>query len=140
MAGIGIILKLVGTKRILGFLTSKDTVGKPAKDGLKKLALQAKAQLIKATVVAEGTARSNIAAAPIQYAKFTALVTHGPGPGSSYIPYLQRGTSRMDARHMKGSVKVTGKDKGMFTFVKKWLDGKVNGAAKSMAKDIEDEL
>ena len=140
MAGIGIILKLVGTKRILDFMTSKDTVGKPAEGGVKKLALQAKAQLIKSTVVAEGTARSNIAAAPIKYAQFTALVTHSTGPGSSYIPYLETGTSRMDGRHMEGATKVTGKGKGMFTFVKQWLAGKVDGAAKSMAKDIEDKL
>ena len=140
MAGIGIILKLVGTKRILGFLTSKNTVSKPAQDGTKKLALQAKAQLIKSTVVAEGTARSNIVAAPIQYAAFTAVVTHGTGPGSSYIPFLESGTSRMEARHMEGATKVIGKGKGMFTYVKEWLDKKVNDAAKSMAKDIEDKL
>ncbi len=140
MAGIGIILKLVGTKRVIDFMTSKDTVGKSAQNGVKKLAVQAKAQLIKATVVAEGTARSNIAAAPIQYAQFTALVTHGTGPGSHYIPYLETGTSRMKARHMEGATKVIGKGKGMFTYVRTWLKGKVDGAAKQMAKDIEGKL
>ena len=142
---IGIILKLVGTKRILDFMTSKDTVSKPAQGGIKKLALQAKAQLIKATVVGPkptgtGHARSNIAAAPIQYAAFTALVTHSSGPGVKYIPYLETGTSKMDARHMEGATKVIGKDKGMFTYVRTWLKGKVGDASKQMAKDIEKEL
>lgn len=135
MAGIGMIIKLVGADRIIKSLSSKDTVGKPAETGIKKLAMSAKGELIKATVVAEGTARSNIAAAPIQYAQFSALVTHGSGPGSSYIPFLEAGTSKMEARHVEGGKKILGV--GMFSYVKKWLAGKVNEAANHIAKDIE---
>lgn len=132
---IGIIIKLIGADRIIKSLTSKDTVSKPAETGVKKLAMSAKSELIKATVVAEGTARSNIAAAPIQYAQFQAVVTHGSGPGSSYIPFLESGTGKMEARHMEGGKKVLGV--GMFSYVKKWLAGKVNEAANHIAKDIE---
>lgn len=138
MAGVGLIIKMVAPKKVLDFFTSKDTVEHPTEQGLKKLAVAAKAQLIKSTVVAEGTARSNIAAAPIQYAEFTALVTHSSGPGSSYIPFLETGTSKMEARHREGSKKILGV--GMFTYVKKWLAGKVEDAAKSIAKDIEGKL
>jgi len=135
---VGLIIKLVGADVLMKHLSSKDTVGKPVETGLKKLALSAKGELIKATVVAEGTARSNIAAAPIQYAQFQAIVTHGSGPGQSYIPYLESGTSKMEARHMEGSSKILGL--GMFSYVKRWLAGKVEDAAKSIAKDIEDKF
>jgi len=137
MAGIGIVIKLIGAKKLIGSLTSKDTVSKPTEAGLKKLAMSAKGELIKATVVAEGTARSNIAAAPIQYASFQAIVTHGAGPGSSYIPFLETGTSKMEARHMEGGRKVIGEGEGMFSYVRKWLAGKMSEAAKHIAKDIE---
>ena len=104
--------------------------------------MRAKGELIKATVVGPkptgtGFARSNIAATPIQYAQFSALVTHGGGPGSSYIPYLESGTRYMDARHMKGRAKVIGKGQGMFTYVKGWLKEQVDRAANHIAKDIE---
>lgn len=140
MAGIGIIIKLVGADKLIKSLSSKDTVSKPSQDGIKKLAMSAKRELIKATVVAENTARSNIAAAPIQYASFQAIVTHGSGPGQSYIPFLETGTSKMEARHMKGGLKVKGEGEGMFTYVKKWLVGKMGEATRQIAKDIEDKF
>ena len=137
MAGIGIIIKMIGADRIIKSLISKDTVSSPAGSGIKKLAMSAKAELIKSTVVAEGTARSNIAAAPIQYAQFSALITHGSGPGSKYIPFLETGTSKMGARHMEGGKKIICEGEGMFTYVKKWLSGKLKDAANHIAKDIE---
>lgn len=138
MAGIGMIIKLVGAERILKSLASKDTVGKPAEAGLKKLATSAKGELVKATVVDEGIARSNIASAPIQYAPFRAIVTHSSGPGSSYIPFIESGTSKMEARHMEGGTKILGE--GMFSYVRKWLAGKVAEASRHIAKDIEDKF
>ncbi len=140
MSGIGMTIKLIGAEKLIKSLASKDTVNKPAEAGIKKLAMSAKGELTKATVVAEGTARSNIAATPIQYASFQAIVTHGSGPGSSYIPYLETGTSKMDARHMEGGSKKIGEGEGMFSYVKKWLAGKMGEAARSIAKDIEDKF
>jgi len=133
----GLTIKLIGAEKLIKSLTSKDTVGKPAEAGLKKLALQAKTKLIKATVADEGIARANIADAPIQYAPFRAIVTYSAGPGQRYIPFLEMGTSKMGARHMEGSTKVIGKGQGMFSYVKKWLAGKVTEAANHIAKDIE---
>ena len=142
MAGIGMIIKLVGAEKLIKSLTSKDTVSKPAQTEIKKLAMSAKAELIKATVVAEGTARSNIAAAPIQYAAFSALITHSSGPGQSYIPYLESGSQHgptfVPSRHMEGKVKVLGV--GMFSYVRKWLVGKMSEATRHIAKDIEDQF
>ena len=138
MSGIGMTIKLIGAEKLIKTLASKDTIGKPAEAGIRKLAMSAKGELIKATVVAEGTARSNIASAPIQYAAFSAIVTHSSGPGSSYIPYLETGTSKMEARHMEGSSKVLGV--GMFSYVRKWLGGKVAEAATHIAKGIEDKF
>lgn len=135
---IGMTIKLIGAEKLIKSLTSKDTVSKPAETGLKKLALSAKGELVKATVVAEGMARSNIAAAPIQYAPFQAIVTHSAGPGQSYIPYLETGTSKMEARHMKGGSKVLGV--GMFSYVRRWLAGKMSDAARHIAKDIENKF
>jgi hypothetical protein len=68
------------------------------------------------------------------------VVTHGTGPGSSYIPYLETGTRKMKARYMEGTTKITNKGYGMFTYVRGWLAGKVGDATKSMARDIEDKL
>ena len=137
---IGMIIKLMGAEKLIKSLSSKDTVGKPAEAGIKKLAMSAKAELIKATVVSEGTARSNIAATPIQYAPFQAIVTHSAGPGSSYIPFLETGTSKMGARHMEGGTKIIGEGKGMFSYVRKWLAGKMSEVARHIAKDIEDKF
>jgi len=135
---IGMIIKWVGADKLIKTLTSKDTVGKPVEAGLKKIAQNTQRELVKATVRKTGTAKSNIAAAPIQYAQFSAIVTYSSGPGSSYIPYLETGTSKMAARHEESKQKVLGV--GMFSYVKKWLAGKVDDAAKDIAKDIEDRI
>jgi len=137
---IGMIIKLMGAEKLIKSLTSRDTISKPTEAGLKRLAEQAKGELVKSTVVATGTARSNIAAAPIQYAAFSAIITHSSGPGQSYIPYLETGTSKMGARHMEGGRKVIGEGQGMFSYVKRWLAGKMGEATRHIAKDIEDKF
>lgn len=132
-----ISLKLIVAKKLMDFFNSKDTVKQPADKGIKKLAMSAKAELIKATVVDEGIAAGNIASTPIQYAPFQAIVTHGTGPGHSYIPYLETGTVKMGARHREGSRKIIGEGEGMFSYVKKWLAGKMSEATEHIAGDIE---
>jgi len=135
---IGMTIKLIGAEKLIKSLSSKDTINKPAEAGLKKLAMSAKGELVKATVVDTGAARSNIASTPIQYASFQAIVTHSAGPGSGYIPFLETGTVKMEARHMEGGSKVLGV--GMFSYVRKWIAGKMSEATRHIAKDIEDKF
>jgi len=135
----GLTLKLIGAEKIIKFFDSKDTVKKPVDEGLKKLANNTKRELIKATVVDTGTARANIASAPIQYGAFKTIVTYGSGPGQSYIPFLESGTpgGQMQARHMEGGSKIIGEGQGMFTFVRRWLEGQLDKAAELIGKDVE---
>lgn len=141
MSGIGMTIKLIGAEKLIKSLIKQATIKEPIDKELRKLAVSAKGKLIKATVVGlkpkgTGFARANIERTPIQYAQFQAIVTHDSGPGSSYIPFLETGTSKMEARHMEGrTTKVLGE--GMFSYVKRWLAGKVADAAKHIAKDIE---
>ena len=100
--------KMIGMAAMLGKLTSKNSI-KPASDMLlKELTLAFERDVKKATVVDTGRARASIVSdiMPMQGEVSTNV---------KYFPYIEDGTTYMEARHMEGLSKVLGE--GAFHYV-----------------------
>lgn len=113
----GLTFKLIGADKLAKKLTDKDTIGKPVASGIKKIALKYAGMVKKATVWKTGELRSSITQ---EIGATSARV----GTQVQYAPFVEWGTSRMEARHMEGGTKRLGQ--GMFGFalglLREWMD------------------
>ncbi|GAH63167.1 unnamed protein product, partial [marine sediment metagenome] len=107
---------------------SKDTIQKPLIDGLKKIVYTLEGLVKGATVVDTGILRASISSEvkPL-WGKVGTIV--------DYAPFVELGTSKMEARHMVGGIKVLGK--GMFEYASELLKKKFPELLKGIGKAIQ---
>ncbi len=103
---MAINVQVLGAEEIIKALTNKDILSNVNKE-LSKLAIKMANRAKKATVVDTGRLRASIAT---QMSDLSAEI----GTNVEYAPFVEFGTSKMEARHLEGSSKVLGE--GMFTF------------------------
>ncbi|MEN8493521.1 HK97-gp10 family putative phage morphogenesis protein [Dehalococcoides sp. THU3] len=103
---MAINVQVLGAEEIIKALTNKDILSNVNKE-LSKLAIKMANRAKKATVVDTGRLRASIAT---QMLDLSAEI----GTNVEYAPFVEFGTSKMEARHLEGSSKVLGE--GMFTF------------------------
>ena len=104
-----------------------DTVKRPLDAGIKKIALTLEGLVKKGTVVDTGRLRSSIFT---QYGATTLV-----GTNVEYAPFVEYGTAKMEARHMEGSAKITGK--GMFAYGLEQLKQKMGDLLKGISIQID---
>lgn len=99
-------IQLIGLDKLLKKLDKK-TIQKPLSEGIKKVTQWLRQLVIKSTVVDTGVLRSRVEqeVKPL-YGRVFNLV--------EYAPFVEHGTSKMEARHMEGASKVLGQ--GMFEY------------------------
>lgn len=120
-------LKLIGLEKLRGKLNPKKTISGPVDEQLKITTLKLEAEVRKATPVRTGRLRASI---------FSDFSGGGASVGTNieYAPFVEFGTSTMEARHVEGgAVRVRGV--GPFTFAVKKLD--LKGVEVELGKKVE---
>jgi len=125
-----ISFKVIGLEKVMDKL-GKDTVNKPLKSSIKRIALKLEELVKKATVVDTGILRSAVVS---EIQPLWARV----GSNVEYAPFVEYGTGKMEARHMEGVTKVLGL--GMFGYGLEQLQEKLKEEGDDLAKDIELEF
>ena len=125
-----ISFKVIGLEKVMDKL-GKDTVGKPLKSSVKRIALKLEELVKKATVVDTGRLRSSVVS---EIQPLWARV----GSNVEYVTDIEYGTPKMEARHMEGASKVFGL--GMFGYGLEQLTEKLKDEEDDLAKGIELEF
>ena len=120
-------LKLIGLEKLQDKLNPKKTIGGPVDEQLKITTLKLEKEARKATPVLTGRLRASV---------FSDFSGGGASVGTNvkYAPFVEFGTSAMEARHVEGGgVRVLGV--GPFTFAVKKLD--LKGVEVELGKKVE---
>ena len=128
---IGISIVMAGATKLVAALGSKDTIGKPVGDGIRKIALYYDGLVKKATVVDTNRLRSSITN---QINPPNATI----GTNVGYARFVEYGTANMEARHMEGGTKVLGT--GMFAHAMGLLHSWLDKDNHNIHKDIDKEF
>tara|TARA_R100000501_G_C2546675_1_gene63127 strand:+ start:161 stop:550 length:390 start_codon:yes stop_codon:yes gene_type:complete len=121
-------LKVLGLDKLNKKLNSKNTLGKPLSEQIGLTTAQLEAGVKKATPVVTGRLRGSI---------FSEINPHKSVVGTNvfYAPFVEFGTSRMDARYVvSGNERVIG-DIGPFVFAANQL--KMQGVEVALGKKVE---
>ncbi|AII58087.1 hypothetical protein ASJ33_05630 [Dehalococcoides mccartyi] len=125
---MAINVHVLGADEIIKALTNKDILSNVNKE-LSKLAIKMANRAKKATVVDTGRLRASIAT---QISDLSAEI----GTNVEYAPFVEFGTSKMEARHLEGSSKVLGE--GMFTFAANNSQEDIDKFSDEMGKIMSD--
>ncbi|MAH46917.1 hypothetical protein CMI37_13890 [Candidatus Pacearchaeota archaeon] len=123
-----ISLELLGAEKFLQKTNYSETMKPAAKHLLKNLTVAFERDVKKATVVDSGRLKSSI----MSEIKTNEGIIQ---TNVKYAPFVEFGTSRMEARHMEGSSKKLGK--GAFTFVEETFKKTAKGVAIKVATLLE---
>lgn len=121
----GFSLKVIGAKEVAGAL---DKGVSKLPDKLKNLALKVEGRAKKATVVGFGDLRSSITH---ELGENWARI----GSNIEYAPFVEYGTSKMEARHMEGGTKVLGQ--GMLGYTLETMQDELKGFEVEITRDVE---
>ena len=128
---ISLSIVMAGAEKLVKALDSKDTIGKPIGNGIRRIALYFDGLVKKATVVDTGRLRSSITN---QINPKSATI----GTNVQYAQFIEYGTQNMEARHMEGSGKVLGV--GMFEHALGLLHTWLGKDRHDIHKDIDKEF
>ena len=123
-----ISLKLLGAQRLLRHTDYSGTVRPAAVHLLKNLTMAFERDVKKATVVDTGRLRSSVMSQIKTNEGFVQT-------NVKYAPFVEFGTSKMEARHMEGSSKKLGQ--GAFSYVEETFKKTARGIAEKVATVLE---
>lgn len=123
-----ISIKWIGAQAMMSRLTPRKMVKPAASMLIRDLTLSFERQVKKATVVDFGRARASIVSSirPMQGEVSTNV---------KYFPYIEEGTSKMEARHMEGSSKMLGE--GAFSYTARKFKSTATSIVRKVAVSME---